>query len=266
MIIIKAMKELDKLQDLMIKAGNAARENQKGIKSDYKSDGSPVTQSDLMITRLVLDYLGTSFSDCNIVSEEEDHNTMHKDAEYTFVLDPLDGTDVYSQGLPSWTLALGILDRNLRPCGAMIYAPRFGVGEESLLMRSDPDWDEVLINGKRLVVEPKRDIRQLTIGSHCFRLLDLSAYHGKMRIFGSAILQLVCPLIFFRIAGAIDDSVYPWDMCASWALLEKCGYHIYNKDKTLFSFTPESLFGRRKLGTIIACHPDQLASISSLIL
>lgn len=99
---------------------------------------------------------------------------------FTFVLDPIDGTDMYSQGLPSFCTALGILDSSFTPVGAVIAAPRFGRGTtEGLVVRLTPG-GKPTINGKPLTV-PKRDgiIRQITLSSSLVRNIDFSRYLGR---------------------------------------------------------------------------------------
>ena len=123
------IKKLDILENAIRDAGAYAKQMQSKVHRSYKADGSVLTEVDLEISHRILSLLQNLFPDCGIISEEET-TERKEDAEYTFVLDPIDGTDVYSQGLPTFAIGLGILDKERRPVGAMISAPRFGIGKD----------------------------------------------------------------------------------------------------------------------------------------
>lgn len=116
-------KRLDKLANAVEEAGLYAKKQQSKIHRSYKSDGSVITNTDLAISERILSVVSSLFPEANIISEET-LTPFDREAPYTFVLDPIDGTDVYSQGMPSWAVALGILDKKRKPVGAYISAPR----------------------------------------------------------------------------------------------------------------------------------------------
>jgi myo-inositol-1(or 4)-monophosphatase len=92
-------KALDILAAAVQDAGRQAKQQQMFIHRSYKSDGTVITETDLAISRRILGVVADLFEDVNIISEET-LTPFREDAQYTFVLDPIDGTDVYSQGLP----------------------------------------------------------------------------------------------------------------------------------------------------------------------
>ncbi|HAF85345.1 MAG TPA: inositol monophosphatase, partial [Sphaerochaeta sp.] len=110
-------KKLDILAKAVEDAGLYAKERQREIHRAYKTDGSVITETDLSISKRILSVVSSLFPEANIISEET-LTTFSLEAPYTFVLDPIDGTDVYSQGLPSWAVALGVLDKDRKPVGA----------------------------------------------------------------------------------------------------------------------------------------------------
>ena len=109
-----------------------AKKSQKSAKSSWKEDGSIVTNVDLEISETIRREIAKLFPDDNVVTEEE-LTEWKPDAKWNFILDPIDGTEVFYSGLPSFCTALGILDGKLNPVGAFIAAPRFGIGEEKLI-------------------------------------------------------------------------------------------------------------------------------------
>lgn len=238
----------DELAAEVRKAGQYAKQQQKRIHRMIKPDGSILTESDLAVTDSIIGAIKRIFiSDYNIVTEEIDIKGFNPKARYTFVLDPIDGTDSYSQGFPAWCIALGILDSARRPVGAMICAPRFGIGEEELFVRTDPGSDEIMIGSKHFQpYDGKDDIRELMIGSNTFREADISSYQGKIRSYGSSIIHMLAPAIYSNIGGGVNPTCYVWDIAASHAVLLKAGMDVCYADGSPFSYTDRILLERQK--------------------
>ena len=78
--------------------GEAARSNQALIHRSLKQDGSILTETDLAVSEAIIGRLRALYPDCNIISEEIELQDFCDGRRYTFVLDPIDGTDAYSQG------------------------------------------------------------------------------------------------------------------------------------------------------------------------
>jgi myo-inositol-1(or 4)-monophosphatase len=237
-------KKLDILAKAVEDAGLYAKERQREIHRAYKTDGSVITETDLSISKRILSVVSSLFPEANIISEET-LTTFSLEAPYTFVLDPIDGTDVYSQGLPSWAVALGVLDKDRKPVGAYISAPRWGIGQESLFVRLDPG-SELLINGEPWAISGDKDRpRQITMGSSGQRLMDFTNFHGKIRIFGSSILHMLAPVIYSHIQGCVNQSCYVWDIAASHAVLLSCGMDIQYVDGSTFVYDDRFVLERK---------------------
>lgn len=237
-------KALDALALVVQDAGRKAKEQQQSIHRSYKSDGTVITETDLAISQRILGVVAELFEDVNIISEET-LTPFDEDAPYTFVLDPIDGTDVYSQGLPSWAVALGILDKNRKPVGAMISAPRWGLGEDELFLRLNPG-KPLTINGKPFFITSDKDFpHQITMGSSGQRLMDFSRYEGKIRIFGSSILHMLSPVLYDHIQGCVNQSCYVWDIAAAHAVLLSAGMDIEYVDGTPFVYDDAFLLERK---------------------
>ncbi|MDA8793844.1 hypothetical protein N9N67_11400, partial [Bacteriovoracaceae bacterium] len=78
------------------------------FESKNKQDGSIVTQFDLAFSEIVNNLLKEQFPDVGILDEE-----TYKDADSVtypcFVLDPIDGTKEFANGLAQWSLSLAYL-------------------------------------------------------------------------------------------------------------------------------------------------------------
>ena len=207
------------------KAGEFASEMQKHVHRSFKSDGSVLTETDLAISSNVTKLIHDLFPSSLVISEEEDSKGI-RDAEWTFVLDPIDGTDVYSQGMPAFAVSLGILDSERNPVGAFISAPRFGVGEESLFVSLYPGRG-VLINGNPYkMIGDKDNVVQITTGSKAYRYLDFSSFNGKIRILGSTILHILSPILFPSVEASALLPCFIWDTASSHAVARKFGMDL----------------------------------------
>lgn len=225
-------------------AGRIAFEKQHEIHRSFKHDGSVITEADITISHKLTALIKELFPEAGILSEEEELPPK-KDAEWTFVLDPIDGTDVYSQGLPAFAVSLGILDSERRPVGAYIAAPRFGVASESLFIRMNPG-TEPLLNGEHIeLTGDKEKVTEITMGSKAYRYLDFSRFDAKIRILGSTILHLLTLVLFPAMEGSIVFPCYAWDIASSHAVIRHFGMDLSYGDGALLSYTDEMIYERK---------------------
>ena len=109
---------------------------------------------------------------------EEAARPFDPNRRYTFTIDPIDGTDVYSQGMTGWCVSVGLQDRNLRPMAGIVYAPRL-----DLLFFSDVGRAATL-NGASIHVpdraEPLSAKSNVMIPSRSHHWIDLRAFPGKV--------------------------------------------------------------------------------------
>ena len=225
-------------------AGRIAFEKQHEIHRSFKHDGSVITEADITISHKLTALIKELFPEAGILSEEEELPPK-KDAEWTFVLDPIDGTDVYSQGLPAFAVSLGILDSERRPVGAYIAAPRFGVASESLFIRMNPG-TEPLLNGEHIeLTGNKEKVTEITMGSKAYHYLDFSRFDAKIRILGSTILHLLTLVLFPAMEVSIVFPCYGWDIASSHAVIRHFGMDLSYGDGTLLSYTDEMIYERK---------------------
>lgn len=233
------------LEETIRQCAAFARDNQRRIHRFYKSDGSVLTETDLEISARVGQRIAQLFPHDTFICEETPI-VRRDESEYIFVLDPIDGTDVYSQGLPSYAVALGILGRDRRPVGAIIAAPRFGIGREDLFISLCPG-GALYVDGEVFSASPDKDrVSQVTMGSTDQARVDFSHFNGKVRTFGSSIIHLVSPVVFSSMQGCVNQPCYVWDIAASHAVLLSQGMDIRYCDGSAFEYTDDFLYEKRK--------------------
>lgn len=69
-----------------------------------------LTEADLAISRLVVGKIRKFYSNHNIIDEET--GVINNHAEYTWVIDPLDGTSNFAVGIPFYGIMIGLLYKN----------------------------------------------------------------------------------------------------------------------------------------------------------
>ena len=67
-----------------------------------------VTEADESVSDFLVNAIGKQYPDHHICSEEMDDD-INPGAEYEWVIDPIDGTWVFSKGLPTWGIMIAIL-------------------------------------------------------------------------------------------------------------------------------------------------------------
>jgi myo-inositol-1(or 4)-monophosphatase len=80
----------------------------------------PVTEADRAAEVAMRRLIELTFPSHGIVGEE--FGSLRADAEYVWVLDPIDGTKSFISGLPMWGTLIG-LTRGGRPCYGMMHQP-----------------------------------------------------------------------------------------------------------------------------------------------
>ncbi len=259
------MDRFHSLVEFIQEMGHYAGENQKKIQVTYKDDGSVLTETDTYINNQVKQKIETLFPEAGIITEEQ-KTVFDERRDLTFILDPIDGTDSYSQGLPSWCISVGVLDRNRLPVASIVLAPRWGLGgSDSLLLTLDLN-GILKLNGEPFSpADDGEDIEQLTMGSHVQHYIDLKSYRGKIRSFGSNILHMVAPLIHPRIQGSISIPCYVWDVAGAHALLRAAGWPVIYRNGEEFTYTDALLVERKTFNDILLSGtPEAVRQMRSL--
>jgi myo-inositol-1(or 4)-monophosphatase len=193
---------------------------------EYSSKGRNdyVSQADVEAERAVLDVLTRAYPDHGIIAEESGER---EGSEYTWVIDPLDGTTNFLHGFPMFAVSAAV--------------KRGGVLEHGVVY--DPLHDEMFtasrgegaqLNGKRLRVSTTRQLAPSLLGTG-FPFRDLGIIEPWMRSFqsllpktsgirraGAAALDLAY-VAAGRLDGFWEFGLKPWDMAAGALLIREAG-------------------------------------------
>lgn len=184
-----------------------------------------VTRADKESETFLIGEIGKVFPGHAILGEESGEHAGTSD--YRWVLDPLDGTNNYSQGLPVYTVSIGLQYKQQTVLG-VVYAPY--LNELYTAIRGKGAFG----NGKKIQVSGKTDLEHSVLGTgfpydkdvnpdnNAENLAALLPHLRGVRRMGSAAYDLCC-----TAAGWLDGywelALSAWDMCAGALIVEEAG-------------------------------------------
>jgi histidinol phosphatase-like enzyme (inositol monophosphatase family) len=195
-----------------------------GVSIETKSDESPVTIADKKAEEVMREMILKSFPDHGIIGEE--FGNYNEDAEYQWVLDPIDGTKSFITGTFLFGTLIGLM-KNRQP---ILGAIHHSVTSHLLIGTGD----ETRLNGNIVKVRPNDTLRQATL--LYTDLLDIGKYQN-----GIAFQQLMgrtkltrtwgdCHGYFLVATGYADIMLDPimnlWDIVALIPIIEGAGGRI----------------------------------------
>ncbi len=128
------------------------------LEVEFKSDGSPKTLGDIK-SQKYLDKELTGLIPGSVVINEESFTPetirLAKEREYTWIVDPLDGTADYIQGRNTYSIGIILLRRG-KPVYSLIYAPQYDIdGSGTSLWEAFEDKEGAYFNGKQVSSIPE---------------------------------------------------------------------------------------------------------------
>lgn len=209
----------------------------------YKGKINLVTEADRKSEDNIIKILGKKFPSHQIIAEESKSDNKRK--EYTWYIDPLDGTTNYSHDYPIFAVSIAleineqleigvVLDptRNelfhaVRGEGAFLNGRRISVSKIKLLERS------LLASGFPYIITK----RSIELFNHM--LFKAQA----VRRAGAAAIDL-CYLASGRLDGFFELDLKSWDMAAGKLIIKEAGGIV-----TDFKGNEHSLFGNNTLAS-----------------
>ena len=231
------------VRDHAVQAGQIALRAQQQLgyeERELKGDDSVLTAADLRVERYLHEQIRRAYPEANVLGEETVWS-MDRSRPYTFVIDPIDGTDVYSQGMHGWCVSVGLLDETLHPVAGVVVAPRLGltlfadVGQRATL-DGEPlppvRTGTLRANGNSGWASSRAPMpldvtTNVMAHSRVQQRIDLRRYPGKVRSIGSAALHICFTLVYPGIYAAIEgEGEHVWDIAGAHAILLSHGYEL----------------------------------------
>jgi len=212
------------IKKLVLKAGKIAFQKQRNIKNiKRKADHSIVTENDLFIQNLLIKKLKKRFKNALFIYEENFNSKVASLTENSliFIIDPIDGTAMYSMHLPIWCVSIGVFWGE-QPLHGFVYAPAadmfFYNDEKNAYLNNNP----ISVN-KNLTVENETNIFYASE----FKAIHKINFKGKIRNLGSTALHacLTTDNARNRILAFIGKA-FLWDWAGSIPIILKAGGNI----------------------------------------
>lgn len=189
-------------------------------------DANYVTEIDLKVQEIIIKGLKAIIPASNIIAEETKANDFSL-GEYTWILDPVDGTTNLMYGYKHSCIALGLVV-NGSPYAGIVYNPYLG---EMFTARKGKG---AFVNGRPIAVTDNR-----TLGDSLIAFGTSPYDKGKadktfsatksvfmrcrdIRRSGSAALD-ICGVAAGRTDGYFEMELQPWDYAAASVILEEAG-------------------------------------------
>ena len=210
-------------------------ETTNSVQVSLKDNGTSVSQFDLDATAYCIEAINEVYPNANIWIEE-DQAILKSDAdEYTWVIDPLDGTASFLRGYPMWGIGIGVL-KNGVPLLSYFYGP--ACNQKYLAYE-----DKIFINDNELSHDNNvvnQDTKTIFISSRLHKKIDFKEFEAfKLRNFGSTLYHVVM-VALGKAESVLIGSCYIWDIAAAFYLGEKRGY-IFLDFKTKETLTLDDL-------------------------
>lgn len=218
------------------------------------NDSDIVTIADKESERMIISRIRDLYPDHSILSEES--GADNRESDYCWVIDPLDGTTNYSQGLPLFAVSIGIVYKRETIAG-VVYAP--------YLDEMFHAWKGggAYLNGEVVRVSSKNSLRQSVIATGFPVDKDtnpdnnadnfnrvMPAVRGIRRL-GSAAIDL-CYVATGILDGYWEMNLHEWDVCAGELIALEAGAEIrrFRSDRNI---------------SVIAASPSILRQLTPLI-
>lgn len=129
---------------------------QSGLAVQTKADQSPVTQADIESEQVIRDTLGKAFPGHGFYGEELGRSSA--DAEYVWLIDPIDGTKSFVRGYPMFSTQIALMHRGELVLGVS-NAPCYGAGEMAWAEKGQG----AFLNGESIRVSEVTDLAKASL-------------------------------------------------------------------------------------------------------
>lgn len=215
------------------------------LERHHKEDGSFATDADLASEKYLLEALGKIFPEAGFYAEE---SGVTNPSEYMWVIDPLDGTTNFAQGIPYFCVAVALTRNDERILG-VVYQPCM----DELFYATKGHG--ATLNGKKIQVSNKQDFSRAVIGCSLTHTVDHRFYNMitelepkiySVRLMGASALDMAYCAVG-RLEGAFFGQLCWWDIAAGSLIIEEAGGKVSTRDQQILTNQARSLIAGPEL-------------------
>ncbi len=238
-------------------AGQIALYHFNNIKPQYKSDGTFLTEVDLEIERFLAERIQTAYPDHHVIGEEGLRDSNGQFSPNVWVIDPIDGTTAFVQGLPCWGISMGLLHHG-QPCFGLYYMPLLDD------MTYTTSQGEVYGNVHNLAGALRSNW-----GQKGFLAINATAHYDfQINLKRTRALGSISTNLIYTARGTATATfaakAHLWDLVAGAAILTQVGGELRYLSGRPVDYLA-LLDGQLAPEPIIAGHPQVLAELPGLI-
>lgn len=185
-----------------------------------------LTETDILIGKLLIDLIQKEFPEHNIIDEEA--GVINKNSQFTWVIDPIDGTSNFAEGIPNYGIMMGLL-KGSKPIAGGIALPFF---KEIILAEKGKG---AFCNGEKLSVTKENNLLSALVAyqidghqedpdftrRECQILADIVLKVRNLRNSGSCFDAVM--VAKGKYGGYLIRTGKIWDMVASNIIIEEAG-------------------------------------------
>lgn len=244
---MERLKELEVAIDAVLNAGKVLEQyfKNKNYRIAYKSKsgrGSPVTDADIESNGILMDKIKLAFPDDGWLSEETVDDEARLEKERIWIVDPLDGTEEFLEGIPMFSISIALVENKV-PILGVVYNPvskelYFGVrgkgaymlrgGELNDVFSKEREFQNFLIKSKNsqssldmsTVILSKKEINNVEL------MRELALKFKNVKYAGGIAYKIV------SVAGGFADAVVSvynkseWDLAGAHIIAEEAGLKV----------------------------------------
>ncbi len=242
------------IREWVTEAGAIARHYFRRADPQWKGVADPVTVADREIEQLLRRAIQATYPDHGLLGEE--YGAQQIDHEYLWIIDPIDGTRAYVEGLPSWCITLAVLHRRV-PIFGLVHLPLYD------------DWtyidgDDVIANGE---IVTGRLARRWAEDSYVLWRSDAGSRYD-LRFTRAMSMGSTAAHTAYTARGAsvatLSHEGYAWDIAAGAAFMARQGGEIRFLSGERLDFATADLTHKFQ-GLYAIGHPDVVRRLLPLV-
>ena len=212
------------------------RSSQLNIRAKF-NDSDIVTEADKASEQVIINNINRTYPQHAILSEEMGGNAIESD--YRWIIDPLDGTTNFSNGLPLFSVSIAVEYRGEVIVG-VVYAPY--LDEMFHAVKGGGAW----LNGKPIAPSGKESLshsvvttgfpvdKDITTDNNLDNVSRVLPRVRGMRRLGSAAIDL-CYVAAGFLDGYWEMNLHTWDVAAGQLIVQEAGacYSHFRTDRNI---------------------------------
>lgn len=187
-----------------------------------KSKNNPVTSADLEANRIIRESISRSFPGDGWLSEEDQDNAQRLSLSRVWVVDPIDGTREFIEGVPQFAVSIAFVVDGV-PKVSVVFNPA-----KNRLYKAAAE-QGAFLNDEAIRVTPRHDIdgaRLLVSRSEPQKKFQVFVDRCDIKPVGSIAYRLA------KVAGGDGDAtitfrtIHEWDICAGVLMVLEAGGNV----------------------------------------